>query len=259
MACQFTNSRWAWSQGPRAIQRSQFIGPVPSCTCEVEVTGVVPRGGSRCEVTYTIAGRVVTLDGDHVWMEGEVVRHCGPALANATVLAMVHGHPWPRCHTKPPWADLEKEGEMWQIWRDAGRLADAKREVERARREEEKERAEQLAIAKRRIEAGFVYLLTDGTAYKVGHTTRTPAERASGCQVGNPRPVEVVDAIAGGTATERAIHCELDDIRLRGEWFDLSPRVPAAFRSRYLPDALLARPELADLRRQLDAIRAVLG
>lgn len=68
--------------------------------------------------------------------------------------------------------------------------------------------------------AGRVYLLDDGVAVKVGFTTGPVAVRVNDLQTGNPRPISVMAEIVGATVeTELALHDELSEANVSGEWF----------------------------------------
>ena len=59
---------------------------------------------------------------------------------------------------------------------------------------------------------GQVYVLDDGHAYKIGHTTGHVAARIAGLQTGNPRTIRAVATIAPATnAIEAHLHAEFGD------------------------------------------------
>jgi hypothetical protein len=73
----------------------------------------------------------------------------------------------------------------------------------------------------------YVYALHDGTAIKIGHTTRHPSERLRSLQTGNPRRLRLLAYTS--TLDERAAHGLLGRWRTPvGEWFSPSPQVLAA-------------------------------
>jgi hypothetical protein len=79
---------------------------------------------------------------------------------------------------------------------------------------------------------GQVYVLDDGHAYKIGHTTGQVAARIAGLQTGNPRVIRTVASIAPATdAVEAHLHTQFATWYLRGEWFrrdDITDAVTAA-------------------------------
>lgn len=72
--------------------------------------------------------------------------------------------------------------------------------------------------------AGWVYLITDGEAVKIGLTTGSVDRRNRQHQTGNPRPIETVYQFwaADVNAAEAALHRQYSDKRLGGEWFSLT-------------------------------------
>lgn len=70
---------------------------------------------------------------------------------------------------------------------------------------------------------GVVYFVSDGSAIKIGHTTRSVSKRVAELQTGNPRVLTVVRTMPGPLELERAYH-EMFAARLvrpGGEWFAL--------------------------------------
>jgi len=68
-----------------------------------------------------------------------------------------------------------------------------------------------------------IYFIADGAAIKIGRSA-TVGERFRSIETGNPNDLELIACIDGGAGHEKAIHRELKDFRLRGEWFaDCSP------------------------------------
>lgn len=73
---------------------------------------------------------------------------------------------------------------------------------------------------------GTVYVVDDGVAFKVGYTGGTVAVRIQDLQTGNPRRIMAVAEIANATEeTEAALHAELNDLNVSGEWFDRGPLI----------------------------------
>jgi hypothetical protein len=65
---------------------------------------------------------------------------------------------------------------------------------------------------------GYVYLITDGTAYKIGYSTN-PAKRVAELQTGNPRVLRLVAKMRGTEADEKALHSKFHYANLVQEWF----------------------------------------
>lgn len=67
---------------------------------------------------------------------------------------------------------------------------------------------------------GLVYVLDDGHAFKIGHTTGHVAVRVAGLQTGNPRLIQTVATVGPATdAVEAHLHTQFGAWSLRGEWF----------------------------------------
>ena len=67
---------------------------------------------------------------------------------------------------------------------------------------------------------GVVYVLDDGHAFKIGHTTGHVAVRVAGLQTGNPRLIRTVATVGPATdAVEAHLHTQFGTLSLRGEWF----------------------------------------
>lgn len=67
---------------------------------------------------------------------------------------------------------------------------------------------------------GTVYLLDDGTGFKIGWTSGTVAQRISGLQTGNPRMIIEMAAISdAGPDVESHLHGLLGPLHLSGEWY----------------------------------------
>lgn len=71
---------------------------------------------------------------------------------------------------------------------------------------------------------GQVYLIRAGTSnlYKVGYTSKTPEDRRSSLQTGNPFPLTVITSWCGSERDEQRLHDLLDPYRKEGEWFELT-------------------------------------
>lgn len=79
--------------------------------------------------------------------------------------------------------------------------------------------------------SGFVYIVTDGEAVKIGRAANL-ASRISSIQVGNPRQLTVLQTIQTRNAMEleATLHHKFKKQHIRGEWFNLLPlfgEVPA--------------------------------
>jgi hypothetical protein len=77
--------------------------------------------------------------------------------------------------------------------------------------------------------AYFVYALTDGSAIKIGKTSRHPAERLRALQTGSSRKLALLAYTTG--VTERYVHRHLWHSHVRAEWFECSPRVLAELKT----------------------------
>jgi hypothetical protein len=120
----------------------------------------------------------------------------------------------------------------------------------------------------RYTETGFVYLIADGAAVKIGRCSSVAPdieaveERLRMLQIGNPRPLTLL-AYAWvqrrPSRVEHALHQRHAKHRLRGEWFNLSP---AALRwsQAYLAEQAAAPAHFAsalhaDILRVVNALR----
>lgn len=74
----------------------------------------------------------------------------------------------------------------------------------------------------RTLQPGWLYVITDGTAYKVGRAT-DPESRLSSLQTGNPRQLRLVatEPHADSVGAELSAHKMLANSRIRGEWFEV--------------------------------------
>ena len=73
-------------------------------------------------------------------------------------------------------------------------------------------------------ESGYVYIITDGEAVKIGQTKNLKS-RISSIQTGNPRQIKVLQTIKvqDMDSVEQSIHYHYRDYHKRDEWFDLLP------------------------------------
>jgi len=72
---------------------------------------------------------------------------------------------------------------------------------------------------------GYVYIVTDGSHYKIGITSGDVSRRLAQLQTGNPRRLRIVKVIGSDdpARTEHTLHVMLQHRRGHGEWFKLSP------------------------------------
>lgn len=88
--------------------------------------------------------------------------------------------------------------------------------------------------------SGVVYFVSDGNAIKIG-TTKQLSARLSQMQGGNPTKLVVLATVEGSFAHERAVHQELAEHRIKGEWFADCQQVRAAV-ERYTRDGITPLP-----------------
>ena len=67
-----------------------------------------------------------------------------------------------------------------------------------------------------------IYVISNGTYVKIG-VSQDPDFRCRTLQTGSPKPLELVYTAFGGFDIEREIHGRLQDHRVFGEWFDVTP------------------------------------
>lgn len=84
------------------------------------------------------------------------------------------------------------------------------------------------AAAQRKGRPGFVYLISDGTAYKIGYSVN-PEKRVAELQTGNPRLLRLVKKMSGTEADEKALHQKFIQYNLLQEWFRPMSEILAAF------------------------------
>ena len=69
-----------------------------------------------------------------------------------------------------------------------------------------------------------MYVLDDGAAFKVGHTTGYVAARVASLQIGNPRRIRPVATVGPATdAVEIHLHQQFTRWNCNGEWFERAP------------------------------------
>lgn len=72
----------------------------------------------------------------------------------------------------------------------------------------------------------MIYFVTDGEYVKIGFSDDNDgvSQRVSALQTGNARRLSLIATIPGGIEEESILHSVFRDLRVRGEWFDLSKR-----------------------------------
>jgi hypothetical protein len=63
-----------------------------------------------------------------------------------------------------------------------------------------------------------IYFISDGASIKIGRSKSVGA-RFRSLEIGNPNDLQLIACVDGGSSEEKAIHRELEQFRLRGEWF----------------------------------------
>lgn len=68
---------------------------------------------------------------------------------------------------------------------------------------------------------GYVYLISDGTALKVGKTTTHPTQRIGSLQTGNPRLLSLLAffEVSDVNIVELTLHKKFISLNVLGEWF----------------------------------------
>jgi acylphosphatase len=84
------------------------------------------------------------------------------------------------------------------------------------------------ARAQRKGVQGYVYLISDGTAYKIGYSTN-PEKRVAELQTGNPRVLRLVAKMKGTESDEKALHTRFHYANLVQEWFRPLVTIKEAF------------------------------
>lgn len=65
----------------------------------------------------------------------------------------------------------------------------------------------------------MIYFISDGAAIKIGRSRDVKA-RLKDLNCGNARPLSLIASIEGHSKHEAAIHADLAEYRLHGEWFE---------------------------------------
>ncbi len=75
-----------------------------------------------------------------------------------------------------------------------------------------------------RNDRGYTYLITNGTHYKIGITTKTPVSRVAELQTGSPTKISIsgYSYNSNALAMELELHKKFASKRLEGEWFALN-------------------------------------
>lgn len=80
---------------------------------------------------------------------------------------------------------------------------------------------------------------------KIGRASNPPARRDD-LQTSNPYPLVLLGYISGGARTEKALHKEFDEVRVRGEWFRWSAQLEARMHQLLQQSAVPDLPNFAD-------------
>ncbi len=77
-----------------------------------------------------------------------------------------------------------------------------------------------------RVLAGFVYIVELGGFYKIGYTKDVKKRIKQMCEIQLPWPFNLVFSFECQTPklTELHVHAQLDEFRVRGEWFELDKK-----------------------------------
>ena len=92
---------------------------------------------------------------------------------------------------------------------------------------------------RRHLAQGYVYLISDGTAVKVGYSTK-PEARVNELQTGNPRDLILLAKKEGDESVEAMLHTRFIDDNLILEWFRPSTPLLQWFGVRWDADRRLA-------------------
>lgn len=92
---------------------------------------------------------------------------------------------------------------------------------------------------RRNLSQGYVYLISDGTAVKVGYSTK-PEARVNELQTGNPRELRLLAKKEGDEAIEAMLHTRFIDDNLILEWFRPTAALLSWFGVRWDQDRRLA-------------------
>lgn len=79
--------------------------------------------------------------------------------------------------------------------------------------------------------SGYVYLISDGTAYKIGQSAAHPQTRLKSLQTGNPRLLVLLGhhRVADRHAEESKLHTKHIKHNILGEWFHPAPAIRREF------------------------------
>lgn len=103
--------------------------------------------------------------------------------------------------------------------------------------------------------SGYVYIISDGYAVKIGKTQHLK-ERISSIQNCNPRPITLLQVIETDDmdAYEHSLHSFFKERKMHGEWFDLLP----VFGIKSIVDGSLVETNrtIADLKKKLHIARS---
>jgi DNA-binding XRE family transcriptional regulator len=90
----------------------------------------------------------------------------------------------------------------------------------------------------------YIYFIQveNGGPIKIGITGNDPRHRMVKIQSDCPWPVILLGAIKGSLEQEAALHCQLDEFNIQGEWFAPAEAVLAAVQSALGSDAAIQFP-----------------
>lgn len=96
----------------------------------------------------------------------------------------------------------------------------------------------------------------DGGPIKIGRS-QDPKRRLRALQPGSPAELRLLCTIPGTAGVESALHCELADWRLHGEWFaEDAPGLAQIIEAFSAPD--FSQPRVVELHRRADVMREAL-
>ena len=101
---------------------------------------------------------------------------------------------------------------------------------------------------------GYVYIITDGDAVKIGQAQDVD-RRVSSIQCSNPRSLTVLEVISTNDmgATEKALHEYFKDYLIQGEWFDLLPVF--GIRESYDEQAVALQHTINDMKKEMSRLK----
>lgn len=80
----------------------------------------------------------------------------------------------------------------------------------------------------------MIYFITDGEYVKIGFTDKDDVQqRLSTLQTGNARELTLLGTMQGGRESEMLLHQVFSSLRVRGEWFLLTPQIKTVSEPRY--------------------------